>query len=73
MAGPPQALSPSELVRSIAERLRSAADAARAADACVEAGNTDRALAMLSDIEPPLYEVMTLLNAASIWRGDHAG
>jgi hypothetical protein len=44
-----------------------------AAAACAQAGDTDRALALLRDIEPPLYEVTTLLNAASILRGDHAG
>jgi hypothetical protein len=62
-----------DLVRRIVERLRAAADAASAAKACAESGNTDRALALLRDIEPPLYEVTTLLNAASILRGDHAG
>jgi len=73
MADPPQAPRPHELVRRIAERLRATADAASAADACVEAGNTDQALAMLRDIEPALYEVMTLLNAAAILRGNHTG
>jgi hypothetical protein len=45
---------------------------ARAAEACAKAGDTTRALAILPDIEPPLYEVTTLLNAASILRGDHS-
>jgi len=70
MADPPQAGSPNELVRRIAERLRTAADVAGAAQACARAGNTDQALALLRDIEPALYEVTTLLNAASIWRGN---
>jgi hypothetical protein len=70
MAGP-QAPSPNELVRRIVERLRAAADMARAAEACAEAGHTDQALAMLRDIEPALYEVTTLLNAASVLRGNH--
>jgi len=73
MADPPRAASPNELVRRIAERLRTAADAASAAEACAEASNTDQALALLRDIEPALYEVTTLLNAAGILRGDHAG
>jgi hypothetical protein len=47
--------------------------AASAAKACAESGNTDQALALLRDIEPPLYEVTTLLNAASLLRGNHAG
>jgi hypothetical protein len=68
----PQAPSPNELARRIGERLRAAVDMASAAEACAEAGNTDQALAMLRDIELPLYEVTMLLNAASILRGDHA-
>jgi len=71
--GDPQApVSTTELVRRIVERLLAAADVASAAEACAEAGDTDRALAVLRDLEPPLYEVTTLLNAASILRGDHA-
>jgi hypothetical protein len=60
-----------DLVRRIAERLRAAAGAAKAAEACAEAGNTDQALALLCDIESPLYEVTMLLNAASLLRGNH--
>jgi hypothetical protein len=71
--GDPQAPgSPVELLRRIAARLQAAANAACAAEACAEAGNPDQALAMLRAIEPPLYEVTTLLNAASMLRGDHA-
>jgi hypothetical protein len=58
-----------DLVRRVVERLQAAADAASAAAACAQAGDTDRALALLRDIEPPLYEVTTLLNAASLLRG----
>jgi hypothetical protein len=72
--GDPQASgSTSELVRRIVEHLQAAAGAAGAAEACVAAGNTDQALVLLRAIESPLYEVTTLLNAASILRGDHAG
>jgi hypothetical protein len=62
-----------ELVRRIVAQLQVATGAASAAEACVEAGKTDQALALLRAIESPLYEVTTLLNAASILRGDHAG
>jgi hypothetical protein len=62
-----------ELLRRIVEHLQAAAGAASAAAACAQAGDTDRALALLRDIEPPLYEVTTLLNAASLLRGNHAG
>ncbi len=64
MAGP-QAPRPNELARRIVAQLRVAADMARAAEACAAAGQTDQALALLCDIEPALYEVTTLLNAAS--------
>jgi hypothetical protein len=69
MADPNAALA-SELVRRISERLRAAADAAGAAEACAEVGNVELALAMVSDVEPTIYELMTLLNAASLLRGD---
>jgi hypothetical protein len=68
----PQAPDPArDLVRRIAAHLQAAADAASAAEACAAAGNTEQALALLRDIEPLLYEVTTLLNAASMLRGDH--
>lgn len=67
----PQAPNPKELIRRISEHLHAAADVASAAEAFAEAGNTDQALAMLREVEPALYEVATLLNAASILRGNH--
>ena len=69
MSDPQAPGSAKELVRRISERLRAAADVASAAEAFSEAGNTDQALALLPDIEPTLYEVTTLLNVASILRG----
>jgi hypothetical protein len=71
MSDPQAPGSTTELVRRIVERLQAAADAASAAEACAEAGNTDQALAMLRNIERPLYDVTTLLNAASMLRGNH--
>lgn len=70
MADPQAPLSATELLRRIVARLRVAADAASAAEACAEAGDTAHALALLHDIEPLLYEVTTLLNAASMLRGN---
>jgi hypothetical protein len=70
MADPQAPRSTTELVRRIVERLAAAVGAARAAEACAEAGNTDQALAMLRDVEPALYEATTLLNAASFLRGN---
>ncbi len=72
MSDPQAADTAADLVRRIVEHLQAAAGAASAAAACVKAGDTDQALALLRDIEAPLYEVTTLLNAASILRGDHA-
>ena len=70
MSDPRASDSTAELLRRIVARLRAAADAASAAEACANAGGTDQALALLRDIEPLLYEVTTLLNAASILRGN---
>jgi hypothetical protein len=66
----PNAPGAKELVRRISKRLHAAAHAAGAAEACAEVGNVDLALAMVSDVEATLYELMTLLNAASLLRGD---
>lgn len=72
MADPRSPDSAVELVRSISKRLQAASDAALVAQVLAEAGDADRALNMLRDIEPPLYEATMLLNAASMVRGDHA-
>lgn len=47
-------------------RLDRAAGIARAADACAGAGFCDKAVKITLDIELPLYEVTTLLNAVSL-------
>ena len=47
-------------------RLDRAAGIARAADACAGAGFCDKAVEITLDIEQPLYEATTLLNAASL-------
>jgi hypothetical protein len=70
MPDPQAAASAKELVRRINERLDVATGVARTAEACAEAGDTRQALTVLLDIEPPLYEVTTLLNAASLLRGN---
>ncbi len=72
MSDPQAPDAAADLVRRVVAQLQAAAGAARAAEACAAAGNTDQALALLRDIEAPLYEVTTLLNAAGILRGDHA-
>jgi hypothetical protein len=72
MADPQAPDAAADLVRRIVAHLQAAAGAARVAEACAKAGHTEQALALLRDIEAPLYEMTTLLNAASILRGDHA-
>ncbi len=53
-------------LREIRERLDNAASIARAAEACSEAGNVDKAVDIANDNEQSIYEVTTLLNAASL-------
>jgi hypothetical protein len=50
----------------IRSRLEHAAGVGRAADACVSAGFHEKGIEVALDIEQPLYEVTTLLNAASL-------
>ncbi len=51
----------------IRERLESATAVAKAAEACA-AGNADQAVIIVLDVEQPLYEATTFLNAASLIR-----
>jgi hypothetical protein len=55
-----------ECLRAIRERLEQATSIAKAADACAEAGNPDKAVTMVLDVEQLVYEVNTYLNAASL-------
>lgn len=48
------------------ERLNRAAGIAKAAEACAEAGNIEKAIEIALDIEQLIYEVTTVLNAASL-------
>jgi hypothetical protein len=50
----------------IRNRLDKAAGIGRAADACAGAGFHEKGLEVALDIEQPLYEATTLLNAASL-------
>jgi hypothetical protein len=53
-------------LREMRERLEEAISIAKAAEACAENGNTDKAIQIALDIEQLIYEVNTLLNAASM-------
>jgi hypothetical protein len=48
------------------QRLDEAASIAGAAQACAEAGNTENGVEIALDVEQLVYEVETLLNAASL-------
>src|SRR5258706_12294967 len=50
----------------IRNRLDKAAGIGRAADACAGAGFHEKGLEVALDVEQPLYEATTLLNAASL-------
>jgi hypothetical protein len=50
----------------IRQRLDKAAAIGRAADACAGAGFHEKGLDVALDMEQPLYEATTLLNAASL-------
>jgi hypothetical protein len=64
---PPRSKSPR---RPIWPRSRNgstkAASIAKAAQACADAGNTKQGIAIALDVEQLVYEVNTLLNAASL-------
>ena len=53
-------------VREMRDRLDRAAGIAKAAEACAEAGNIENAIEIALDVEQLIYEVSTLLNAASM-------
>jgi hypothetical protein len=53
-------------IQQILERLDEAAGLAKAAQACAEAGNVAKAVEIALDVELPIYEATTLLNAASL-------
>lgn len=48
------------------QRLDQAAGIAKAAEACVETGNIEKAVEIALDVEQLIYEVNTFLNAASL-------
>ena len=53
-------------LQQIRDRLERAASVAKAAQACADAGNVEKAVEIALDIEQPIYEAGTLLNAASL-------
>jgi hypothetical protein len=53
-------------VGEMRERLERAAGIAKVAETCADGGNLEKAIEIALDIEPLIYEVSTLLNAASL-------
>jgi hypothetical protein len=53
-------------LQQIRERLDDAASLARAAEACANAGNIEKGIEIVLDVEQGIYEVTTLLNGASL-------
>lgn len=53
-------------LKEMRERLDQAASIARAAQACADAGNVEKGIEIALDIEQLIYEVNTILNAASL-------
>jgi hypothetical protein len=54
-----------EFLNEIVGRIEKATAVAKAADACMIVGHREQAGGILLDVEQPLYEVNTLLNAAT--------
>jgi ATP/maltotriose-dependent transcriptional regulator MalT len=55
-----------DFLKEIRNRLDEVSTVAKAAEACAEAGNIKKAVEIALDIDQPLYETTTLLNAASL-------
>jgi hypothetical protein len=55
-----------DFFKDIRSRLDEVASIAKAAEACADAGNIKTAVEIALGIDQPLYEVTTLLNAASL-------
>jgi hypothetical protein len=50
-------------IQQIVKRLEQATGVAKAAQACAEAGKVAKAVEIALDVEQPIYEATTLLNA----------
>jgi hypothetical protein len=53
-------------LKCIRERLEQATGIAKAAEACAEAGNPEKGVEIVLDVEQLIYEASTLLNGASL-------
>jgi hypothetical protein len=55
-------------LKEMRERLEQAIGIAKAAEACADSSNVDKAIEIALDLEQLIYEVNTFLNAASMIR-----
>ena len=53
-------------IKEMRERLDQAAAIAKAAETCANVGSIEKAVEIANDVEQLIYEVNTLLNAASL-------
>jgi hypothetical protein len=55
-----------EFLKGIRERLEQAVSIAKAAEVCAEAGNPEKGVEVVLDVEQLIYEASTLLTGASL-------
>ena len=55
-----------DFLKEVRSRLDEVAGIAKAAEACADADNCEKAVEIALGIDQPLYEITTLLNAASL-------
>lgn len=55
-----------DLLKEISQRLDKAVQIAKAAEACGDAGNSQKAVEIVMDVEPLVFEANTLLNGATL-------
>lgn len=55
-----------DFLKEISQRLDQAVSIAKAAEACVDAGNPKQAVDIAMDVEPLVFDVNTLLNGATL-------
>jgi hypothetical protein len=55
-----------DFLKEISLRLDEAVQIAKVAEACVDAGNSQKAVEIVMDVEPLMFDVNTLLNGATL-------
>jgi hypothetical protein len=55
-----------DFLKEISRRLDEAVQIAKAAEACADAGNSQKAVEVVMDVEPLMFEANTLLNGATL-------